>query len=136
MYISVDVLLLLWGAILKVNLTIQIEPRHWIQDKWEAIPSKNIREGSLRFSDKLLILNLVCLISMRFCHFMNHIRTALSEQPSMVLILSGKRELVTLPFSSYIYIYLCGLFFLLLLGAIGWLRFVMALALWPSLLII
>ena len=95
-------LLLLWGAILKVNLTIKMEPRHWIQDKWEAIHSKNIQEGGIRFSDKHLILNLPCSISMRFCHFMNHIRTALSEPCSMVLTLSGKRELVALPFSSYI----------------------------------
>ena len=88
-------LLLLWGAILKVNLTIQMEPRHWIQDKWEAIPSKNVREGGLIFSDKQLILNLACSISMRFCHFMTHIRTVRSEPSSMVLTLSGKRELVT-----------------------------------------
>ena len=91
-----------WGAILKVNLTIQMEPRHLIQDKWEAIPSKNV-QGGLRFSDKQLILNLACLINMRFCHFMNHIRTVLSEPSSMVLTLSGKRELKTLPFSSYIW---------------------------------
>ena len=49
-------LLLLWGEILKVNLTIQMEIRHWNQDKWEAILSKNrVREGYLRFSDKQLI---------------------------------------------------------------------------------
>ena len=65
-------------------------------------PSKSIREGGLRFLDKQLILNLACSVTMRFCHFMNHIRTALSEPSSMVLTLSEKRELVTLPFSSYI----------------------------------
>ena len=43
--------LLLWRAISKVNLTIQMEPRHWIQDKWEAFPSKNEGDGDLRFSD-------------------------------------------------------------------------------------
>ena len=128
MYIIADVLLLLQGAILKVNLIIQMEPRHWSQDKWEAIPSKNIREGCLRFSDKLLILNLACSISVRFCHLMNHINTALSERSSMVLTLSGKREQVTLPFSSYIYsVYLVWVFFFFLLDAIGRLSFVVAL---------
>ena len=38
MYISADVLLLLQGAIFKVSWIIQMELRHWIQDKWEAIP--------------------------------------------------------------------------------------------------
>ena len=105
-------LFLLWGAILKVNLTIiQMEPRHWIQDKWEAIPSKNIREGGLWFSDKQLILNLACSISIRFCHFMNHIRTALSESSSMVLTLLGKRELVTLPFCHIYSVYLVWVFY-------------------------
>ena len=28
------------GDILKLNLTVQMEIRHWKQDKWEAIPSK------------------------------------------------------------------------------------------------
>ena len=52
-------LLLLWGDILKVNLTIQMELRHWNQDKWEAIPSKiHVREGCLRFSDKQLIYSI------------------------------------------------------------------------------
>ena len=114
--------LLLCGVILKVNLTIQMKPRHWIQDKWEAIPSKHAREGGLRFSDKQLILNWACSISMRFCHFINHIRTALSEPSSMVLTLSGKREreLMTLAFFRHIYVVHigCTLFFLLL-GAIG-----------------
>ena len=53
------------------------------------------------FSDKLLILNFACSTNLCFCHFMNHIRTALSERSSMVLTLSGKREQVTLPFLSY-----------------------------------
>ena len=53
MYISADVLLLLRGAILKVSLIIQMEPTHWIQDKWEAIPRKNIREGCLRMPNVL-----------------------------------------------------------------------------------
>ena len=49
-------LLLVLGDILKVNLTIQMELRHWDSDKWEVILSKNhVREGCLRFSDKQLI---------------------------------------------------------------------------------
>ena len=37
-------------------MTIHMELRHWNQDKWEAISSKNhVREGCLRFSDKQLI---------------------------------------------------------------------------------
>ena len=47
---------LLWGDILKVSLTIQMELRHWNQNKWETITIKNhVREGCLRFSDKQLI---------------------------------------------------------------------------------
>ena len=43
-------LLLLWGEILKVNLSIQMELRHWNQDKWEAISRKIMYEiGSLSF---------------------------------------------------------------------------------------
>ena len=44
-YIGVDVsLTAALGDILKVNLTMRMELRHWNPDKWEAIPSKIMKK--------------------------------------------------------------------------------------------
>ena len=66
---------------------------------------------------------------MHFYHFRNHIRTVLSELSSMILILSGKRKSLTLPFSCHIYcVFMSGVVcFLLLLGTLGRLSIVVAL---------
>ena len=110
-------LLLLWSDILKVDLIIWMALRHWNQDKWEAIPSKNhVREECLRFSDKQLIystdiFNLACPISMRFCHFQRHQnhRAWYSERASDI------------GFFVIFIVYVWCVF--LLLGAIGSLKF-------------
>ena len=121
-------LLLLWGAILKVNLTTQMEPRYWIQGKWEAIPSKNIRDRGLRFSDKQLRLNLARHKAIYFSWFESELFCLLFGPPGFNCWFSfapvfqwccstpqgspgvGRNTFLSSPHLCFIIVFICDLF--------------------------